>query len=230
MKIDLKTLAEDTRQTPSDLANQILYDLCQAYPCHDADEAIYAKILLIGRSHAAAIERRRQPKKAKKLPNDEFYEKKVVPTIRTNPVDQWIKEAEATPGLNPDSLPILLSVHAKVMRLFQGISGSNQRSLASKYLHFHLPNHFFLYDSRAVQALGFLKDVIGKRFVVAKNARHDTEYERLVRKCLKLQAEALKLGVPLLTPRHVDNLLLKVHAEEMKRRERQGCRSRKRGK
>ena len=106
-------------------------------------------------------------------------------------------------------------------RLFKGISGRNKRSLASKYLHFHLPGHFFFYDARAVQALGFMKDMIGKRLVVTPNTKYDTEYERLVHKCLKLQDEALKLGIAPLTPRHVDNVLLRVHAEEMRCRSRQ---------
>jgi hypothetical protein len=220
MRIDLRELAEETRDTPWDLANQVLYELCRDHRGHDSDQAVYAKILLIGRSHAAAIERRSEDGKGPKVPNDEFYERIVVPAIRKSRIDRWIKEAAATPGINPESLPVLLSVHAKVTRLFASISGKNKRSLASKYLHFHLPNHFFFYDARAVQALGFLKDVIGKRLMVTPNARYDTEYERLVRKCLMLLDEARRLRVAPLTPRHVDNLLLRVHADEMKRRAR----------
>jgi hypothetical protein len=215
MKHDLKKLAAQTRNTSADLANRLLYELCQKHRSHDDDQAVYAKIVLIGRSHAAAIERR---DKFLRVPNDEFYEKKVVPAVRREPVDQWLADAAATPGIASETLPVLLSVHAKFTRLFKRISGRNQRSLASKYLHFHLPEHFFLYDTRAVQALGFLKEVIGKRLMLGPNAAHDAEYERLARKCLKLQAEALRLGIPPLPPRHVDNLLLKVHADEMKRR------------
>jgi hypothetical protein len=63
--------------------------------------------------------------------------------------------------------------------------------------------------------------MIGKRLVVTPNAKYDTEYERLAHKCLKLQDEALKVGIAPLTPRHVDNVLLRVHAEEMRSRSRQ---------
>ena len=41
-----------------DLGNKVLYDLCSSYPYHKTDEEIIAKIWLIGRSYAAAIERR----------------------------------------------------------------------------------------------------------------------------------------------------------------------------
>jgi len=34
--------------------------------------------------------------------------------------------------------------------IFTKISGIEKRSLSSKYLHFHFPDLFFLYDSRAV--------------------------------------------------------------------------------
>jgi hypothetical protein len=218
VKYDLKKLVAKTKITPSDLANEVLYELCQQYPRHDDPGAIYAKILLIGRSHAAAIERR---DKDLEIPNDEFYERKVVPGIQRSSLDEWIDQAAATPGVTAESLHVLLSVHSKLTRLFARLTDREQRSLASKYLHFHLPEHFFLYDTRAVRALGFLKGVIGKRFVVPKNARYDIEYERLVRKCLKLRIEALKLGIAPLTPRSVDNLLLRVYADEMKRRLRQ---------
>jgi hypothetical protein len=42
-----------------DLGNQVLYSLCQAHPRHDHSDAIVAKVWLIGRSYAAAIERER---------------------------------------------------------------------------------------------------------------------------------------------------------------------------
>lgn len=46
--------------TPWDLGNQVLYDVCRQNPDHTDEQAIIAKILLIGRTYAAAIERRGQ--------------------------------------------------------------------------------------------------------------------------------------------------------------------------
>jgi hypothetical protein len=45
-----------------DLGNQVLYSLCQDHPGHDHGDAIVAKVWLIGRSYAAAIERRKNAK------------------------------------------------------------------------------------------------------------------------------------------------------------------------
>ena len=39
------------------LGNEMLYQLCRDYPDHKAPEVITAKVWLIGRSYAAAIER-----------------------------------------------------------------------------------------------------------------------------------------------------------------------------
>ncbi len=71
--------------TPWDLGNQVLYDLCRAYPAHKRDEEIIAKIWLIGRSYAAAIERRKDVDHS----SDNFYETIVVETIKKSSIDSW---------------------------------------------------------------------------------------------------------------------------------------------
>jgi hypothetical protein len=43
-----------------DVATNTLYDLCRRHPTHTTIEEIIGKVLLIGRSNAAAIERRRR--------------------------------------------------------------------------------------------------------------------------------------------------------------------------
>jgi len=62
------------------LGNEILYQLCREYPDHKSPEVITAKIWLIGRSYAAAIERGRTVEKD----SDSFYESKVVPKIQAS--------------------------------------------------------------------------------------------------------------------------------------------------
>ena len=46
-----------------DLGNKILYDMCQQYPFHNKSSEVIAKVWLIGRSYAAAIERRKDTPK-----------------------------------------------------------------------------------------------------------------------------------------------------------------------
>ncbi len=69
--------------SPWDLGNQVLYSLCQDHPKHDRGHEIIAKVWLIGRSYAAAIERRKNAKDS----SDDFYETTVVEKMKKSPVD-----------------------------------------------------------------------------------------------------------------------------------------------
>jgi len=93
------------------------------------------------------------------------------------------------------------------MDLFASISGHNNRSLASKYLHFHQPKVFFIYDSRARNAiteycpkLNKIEDINTKEF--------DKEYKDFVRKCVWLRGHIKSLYGLSLKPREIDNFLL----------------------
>ncbi len=55
------------------LGNETLYKLCRDHPEHKNDKAIVAKIWLIGRSYAAAIERRKNKAANNPIVNDAFY-------------------------------------------------------------------------------------------------------------------------------------------------------------
>jgi hypothetical protein len=46
-----------------DFGNEILYSMCRQNPFHDKPEIVTAKVWLIGRSYAAAIERGRKKSK-----------------------------------------------------------------------------------------------------------------------------------------------------------------------
>jgi len=68
------------------------------------------------------------------------------------------------------------------MDLFTDITGWEKRALASKYLHFHRPDLFFFYDSRAKRALGKVTPSIRQiPSIEAEVADH--EYLTLVRRC-----------------------------------------------
>lgn len=48
-----------------------------------------------------------------------------------------------------DNAKEILETHKLLMDTFYELTGLEKRSLASKYLHFHCPEMFFIYDSRA---------------------------------------------------------------------------------
>ncbi|HVS20404.1 MAG TPA: hypothetical protein VHD88_01085 [Pyrinomonadaceae bacterium] len=189
------------RQTAWDFGNNILYELCAKYPDHLQDDVIIAKVWLIGRSYAAAIERR--------LVNplgaigDAFYENVVAPRIRTSRIKEWFDSLTAD---SDNSLLLSLEVHKKVTELFSEISGMEKRSLASKYLHFHFPQRFYIFDSRAQQAITKLTRSVGK--TMPSKGAHDNQYALFCFRCEALNDDVHKLIGRRLTPRELDKVLL----------------------
>ena len=128
-----------------DLSNKVLYDLCSMHPFHSEADAVLAKILMIGRVYAAAIERRKT--KGDEEKNDNFYIDVVAPSLQNSDIDCWLAEAKAVQPGTTSAFFTLVKVHGLTTALFSEISGMEKRSLASKYLHFHVPKLFYIYDS-----------------------------------------------------------------------------------
>ena len=188
-----------------DVTNRVLYALCAEHPCHErGDEgAVLAKILLIGRAYAAAIERRRD----KKTENDQSYDRDVVPALIKSRLDKWISEACAINPHGKDALRVATKAHGNTVQLFAGISAINNRSLASKYLHFHVPALFCIYDARAVKGMGALTSIVG-RASRDVGAGADKSYYQFTAKCIKLRDYCKDEFGLSLSPRQIDNLLL----------------------
>ncbi len=193
--------------SPWEFSNRVLYDLCREHPTHTDKGEVLAKIMLIGRSHAAAIERRRP--KAGKQKNDRFYVNTVAPKIMRSPIDDWLHNARAAIPGTPKAFRTMIEVHGQTTALFDRISDLQKRSLASKYLHFHVPKLFYIFDSRAVEALR--EYASGLPRASRTEELGDNEYRKFAEKCdhvASFCAQAFGLHV---LPRHVDNLLLKVN-------------------
>jgi hypothetical protein len=186
-------------ETSWDFGNQVLYEMCRANPDHKKDEVIIGKIWLIGRSYAAAIERRTKVEGAQ---GDAFYETKVAPTIRNSGIDSWFEKIRSG---DEEDVPLHLEIHWRVTDLFKKISKLEKRSLASKYLHFHLPERFYIYDSRAQTVISKLTEPVRKLPLLVK---HDPVYARVFRRAHNLRKRfASLLGQPL-SPREFDKVLL----------------------
>jgi len=211
MKLGWALRAMD-RPSPWRIGNDALYDLCRARPRHKKEADVLAKIWLIGRSYAAAIERRNNGTQD----NDRYYVTRVVPAIIKSPMDTWLADARQAGRASIKSAAVALEVHRKTTALFGRISGLNKRSLASKYLHFHVPELFFIYDSRAVAALGALRGTVGRasrRESGDDDSEVDGEYRKLYEKSLKLSDHIqAKYNRRWPSPRQIDDLLLWVHA------------------
>jgi hypothetical protein len=98
----------------------------------------------------------------------------------------------------------------------------HKRSLASKYLHFHVPHMVFIYDSCALKeikkkcmngsAIAQIKEwelkVLSKLENPKKAVSFDRKYLNFCLKCLYVYLGKRKKD-PKFTPRALDNLLLK---------------------
>lgn len=205
MAINIKKFVEASQQpSPWDLGNRVLYDLCKTHPGHRAEDEIVAKIWLIGRAYAAAIERRKNGDEN----SDNFYLGMVAPAVRKSNIDRWLVGLKDVASTTTETLPLVTETHQNVLILFEQISGLNKRSLASKYLHFHYPNIFFIYDSRACNAMRMLKDITGR--APKGNGEGDNEYRKFVTKCVALRDYIKKEYKVSLTPRRLDTLLLLI--------------------
>ena len=202
--ITRKMIENATAHSVWDKGNKVLYDMCSRYPTHTEDDEIIAKIWLIGRSYAAAIERRKQQSEQV---GDAYYIDHVAPMIRESKIDQLLEPLKDYKEIADDNAEEILTVHFHVTDLFKKISGLDKRSLSSKYLHFHHPMLFFIYDSRACNGIRKFSSITG-RASQSTGVLADNEYRKFSKKCLALRSHiSKKFGVSL-KPREIDKLLL----------------------
>ena len=207
-----------------DFGNKVLYDLCKCYPMHTNQDEIVTKIWLIGRSYAAAIERGASSSTTSNdFYYDDFYYDVVAPhfidpythapTSVAEELDKKLKGlksvlAVAGSSLIASNLSDILETHKFLTEEFKKITGLKKRSLASKYLHFHCPDLFFIYDSRANSAIKkIVKNPIKSR---PAGLVYDPEYADFVCRMLDFQDEIHTITGVYPTPREIDTFLLSL--------------------
>jgi len=186
------------------LGNRILYDLCKKHPRHDQKDEILAKIWLIGRAYSASIERR-SPQRGRPK-GDRFYTYVVVPKIMRSKIDKYLDEIKKLRPMSERSNQKALQAHKYLTMIFKEISQRDKRSLASKYLHFHLPNHFFIYDNRAKSGLRMI--LPRQRITIISDKKCDKQYAVYFRKVIELRNKISQEYQVNLTPREIDKMLL----------------------
>lgn len=166
----------------------------------------------IGRGYSAAIERRKN--NTDEDQNDDFYINVVAPATQSSQIDSWLKSARAAIPGTQSGFNTLVETHYEVTTLFSNISSLEKRSLASKYLHFHVPKLFYILDSRAVEAMRKFSPMLPRASPTIGLA--DNEYRKFAEKCFHLvQMSEHTFGLSPL-PRQIDNLLLTAHARGFK--------------
>lgn len=194
------------------IGNQALYDLCRKYPEHKVTAEIVAKVWLIGRAYSASIERGRGNAESSELSNDRFYSEAVPEALRTCGLDEKLKAIANLDEDDEAGVALILKAHACLVQTFHDLTNKAKRSLASKYLHFHLPNFFFIYDSRAlssIRALGI------RRHAIKAPRGADREYSQFVGLAIGLRHHVLSEFGEKLSPRQLDRLLLATFASRL---------------
>lgn len=198
-----------SKDDPWRLGNQVLYDLCRDYPSHDKPEEIVAKVWLVGRAYSASVERGRGKAATAALSNDRFYVEAVPKALMACGLDGHLRRIARMKDDNSSLTAAVLEAHACLVKAFNALTTKDKRSLASKYLHFHLPNVFYIYDSRAASSIRKL----GLRTHVDRTSRIvDREYARFVGSASLLRDRVESQFDVRLTPRQLDRLLLAVDA------------------
>jgi hypothetical protein len=189
--------------------NKILYDLCKEDRSHNDLQIVIAKIWLIGRGYAAAMERGRN--NTDEINNDQFYQQ-AAKKIKKSEIHKWLSGLDGLASVASGNIFSILSVFSKVEKLFSDIAGRGRTSLASKYLHFHFPNLFYICDTRAKKGMSKINQ--GYR-VVKERLEIGNEHEKFFHKCFDLQEVIRTVHNRILTPRQLDRLLLRFYAEHI---------------
>jgi hypothetical protein len=204
------------KKTLWDFGNAILYKLCEDNFKHDTDEHILTKVLFIGRIYAAAVERR---KNNDNIINDSFYTDRVAPKFKESLLDSKLSKLKLIKTLNTDNIENVLDAHCYLTNMLKEITALEKRSFSSKYLHFHLPELFFIYDSRVVRALGEFTSQVPKDLKpFLELPETDKEYARFFCKCYDLKRQIENQYKITLTNRQIDNLLIEVANKQISER------------
>ena len=192
------------------IGNQVLYNLCKESPANTRNDIVVAKLWLIGRSYSAAIERK--PTGPYKT-TEEIYKFGVPEELVKfgEQLDEKIGLLKKEQRITKEILPQIIETHVFLTKIFNEISGKDNRSLASKYLHFHAPEFFYIYDSKAVKNIGnYIKlDKNLKQEIMCKSSTYDKAYIDFAVKMFQLN-ERIENEYPdvWLTPRQLDIFLL----------------------
>lgn len=184
------------------IGNEALYKLCKEYPSNVDPEHIKAKIWLIGNAYHASLDR---VKDMKKYPSNETYKKISSSGMmnRWESIDKSLSEISLL-KINDEIIPIALKCHKSLVDMFVEVSGQRNRSLASKYLHFHCPNMFYLYDSIACTTVS---NLVHKQRGKILSESYDGAYEDFFYRVFELnKAIQNEYGIDL-CPRQIDYYL-----------------------
>lgn len=211
IKIIRSIITKAGKKDAWEFSNSILYKLCKKYPENSKGEVVLAKTLIIGRVYSAALERGTSSKKES---GTDFYLKQVFPSI-----DKFFKDKSTILNikkLNKDKeLQPVIELHGGLVTCLKKLRNSRKISFASKYLHFHYKDSFYIYDSRAKWALSLLKKYLTNKNItigeieISENVNTIKEYYSFVKQVASVK-QAVEGNKKKFTIREFDNIMIQI--------------------
>lgn len=183
-------ITDTLAQSVQDVRTRALYELCFLHRHHIRNEIVADKLRMILRlcaDHGLKV--------GDLSPEFAAYR------LGQSGVDRWFAGLTTAEQIDP---ALVFEMHKRVMDLFDELPSQQARSLASKYLHFHFPELFYLYDSRVEAAAVALGQ--GECGYLA-GGDHDPDYARFFACCRKLAEAFAPLAGRRPNPRELDRLL-----------------------
>lgn len=190
-----------TPDYPNRLGNDILYRMCSDYPNHNDLNVVHSKIWLVSYAYSTHLHRKSG---SNALGN-------VAKTLHVADIDSITSLCASIQSINLRNIHISIEVHAKICGILQSVLSVNPRSFVSKYLHFHYPNAFFMYDSKVVRNIRLqIKQHQGapKKFDLDKTVKLNNYDKNYMWYCLRAiyYRDTVK-NLPGASPREVDRYL-----------------------
>jgi hypothetical protein len=145
-----------------------------------------------------------------------------------NDFDNYLRDIKNLSDIKKETMGIILRTHKNVVDFINNkITKDNKRSFVSKYLHFHFPALFFIYDSRVRGEISkVFKDINKSKKDVTTIINelnineYDKEYADFFIKCFYLSEFCKENSVGLST-RQIDSFLIqkankKIQEKELK--------------
>lgn len=204
---------EEAYRREEAFANDILYDMCRKAPDHQNTKIVEDKIFVIGRVYAAPLERNRG-----NIETSVLYTS-VATRLKNSELDKRIEQLHQFQSIERDDTEVIkcvLAAHWLFVDAVKQDTQNHRTSLASKYLHFHVPQAFFIYDSLAWAKLASIHKQVPSlrqnriRFSESPHEKYDDYYKDFFLRMLNLRGYIEETFGYKLTPRMIDNLLLSV--------------------
>ncbi len=195
---------------PFDVLNSMLYEAVSAQPSNSDKRQIIGKLMLIGRTYSASVERRKTQGHIK----DERQALEVIieaaQAIAASRCSALLDNIGMNEKLTHESLPKVVTIHLELCQALAKANNRENSSLASKYLHFHRPDFFPIVDSYVREGWSWIMEELGQSYKGWRVFGKVNRYGDWCTRVLDLQKSIESCHENAVSLRQIDNYLLSI--------------------